>query len=560
MEPNNAGGFGFKMDDWKKLDQFLVLGTEGGTYYVSQDKLTREALGTVEKLIAEDGSRVVARIVEISDAGRAVRNDPAIWALAACQVLGDEATKRAANAAHGQVVRTGTHLFQWATCMKALDTGWGRGIRKAIGRWYLDRGLDSLIYQLTKYRQRDGWTYRDVLRVGHVGSRQSTAAAPPKSFACPFCKAEAGDPCHTAGGQKLAKAHAARVRLRICAATSRALAWAAGKDEVLPILQSSDRLCAFEGLQQLGRSVKSGQGFNVKTVIDAIDQHRFTREMLPTNLLSQKGVWAALLEEMPMWAMLRNLGKMSSVGLLKPLSAAESTVCERLRDEHRVRRSRMHPAAVLQAMKVYAGGHGIRGSLSWTPSSGVVAALEDAFGLAFQTVEPSGQRIMLAIDASASMTWGACAGLDALTPIEGAAAMALAIARREQRYHILGFDTAIKTLGVSANSTLADVMGRLGHAGGTDGSLPISYALNQDLEVDAFVVMTDGETWAGKRHPCQALDAYRQKTGIAAKLIVVGMCANGVTFGDPEDAGTLDVVGFDAAAPRVIADFCRAAS
>ena len=82
-------------------------------------------------------------------------------------------------------------------------------------------------------------------------------------------------------------------------------------------------------------------------------------------------------------------------------------------------------------------------------------------------------------------------------------------------------------------------------------------ALEKGLKVDAFVVYTDSETWAGKIHPVQALREYREKTGIAAKLVVVGMVSNGFTIADPDDGGMLDVVGFDAAAPAVIADFIR---
>ena len=62
------------------------------------------------------------------------------------------------------------------------------------------------------------------------------------------------------------------------------------------------------------------------------------------------------------------------------------------------------------------------------------------------------------------------------------------------------------------------------------------YALERKLEVDGFVVYTDSETWAGKIHPVQALAEYRPKTGVAAKL---------------------DMVGFDTATPAAIADFLR---
>ena len=55
----------------------------------------------------------------------------------------------------------------------------------------------------------------------------------------------------------------------------------------------------------------------------------------------------------------------------------------------------------------------------------------------------------------------------------------------------------------------------------------------------------------------QALDQYRQKMGIDARLIVVGMTANNFTIADPNDAGMLDVVGFDTAAPNIMASFAN---
>ena len=91
--------------------------------------------------------------------------------------------------------------------------------------------------------------------------------------------------------------------------------------------------------------------------------------------------------------------------------------------------------------------------------------------------------------------------------------------------------------------------------GGTDCALPMRWALAQRQDVDVFMVLTDSETWAGKVHPVQALAEYRRALNPNAKLVVVGMVANNFTIADPNDAGMLDVVGFDSAAPAVIADF-----
>ena len=55
----------------------------------------------------------------------------------------------------------------------------------------------------------------------------------------------------------------------------------------------------------------------------------------------------------------------------------------------------------------------------------------------------------------------------------------------------------------------------------------------------------------------EALRQYREKTGIPAKMVVIGMVSNGFTIADPEDAGSMDVVGFDSAVPELLADFVQ---
>ncbi len=53
--PNSAGGYAWALDRWGRLDRFLVLGSEGGTYYVGERALTRENAAAVAEAIAEDG-------------------------------------------------------------------------------------------------------------------------------------------------------------------------------------------------------------------------------------------------------------------------------------------------------------------------------------------------------------------------------------------------------------------------------------------------------------------------------------------------------------------------
>jgi 60 kDa SS-A/Ro ribonucleoprotein len=274
---------------------------------------------------------------------------------------------------------------------------------------------------------------------------------------------------------------------------------------------------------------------------------------------------------MPMTAMIRNLATMTRVGLVAPMSAATGTIVARLEDEARLRKARVHPIAVLAAMMTYQSGRGARGKHTWKPVGAIVDALDAAFYRTFANVEPADQRMLLALDVSGSMTCGRVAGVPGLTPRVASAAMALVTAATEKDYGFVAFTggdwssrttrprKALRELDISPRQRLDDVLHRVSGLpfGATDCALPMLWALEKQVEVDTFVIYTDSETWVGNIHPVQALREYRQKIGIPAKLVVVGMVSNGFSIADPDDAGMLDVVGFDTATPPVINDFAR---
>jgi 60 kDa SS-A/Ro ribonucleoprotein len=46
---NRAGGYGFKLDDWGRLDRFLILGHEGGSYYATRKELSLETVDCLDR-------------------------------------------------------------------------------------------------------------------------------------------------------------------------------------------------------------------------------------------------------------------------------------------------------------------------------------------------------------------------------------------------------------------------------------------------------------------------------------------------------------------------------
>jgi 60 kDa SS-A/Ro ribonucleoprotein len=499
MERNNAGGFSFKADSRTRLERFLILGSESGSYYVGQSDLTAQNVDNVRACIAADGLRTVQTIRDISLAGRAPKNDPALYALALAASGKDQKTTAAALAALPAVARIGTHLFTFAAFVDTMR-GWGPALRRAVGTWYLEKPADKLAYQLVKYQQRNGWSHRDMLRLAH-----------PK---------------------------ASNVLLRY------AVKGAEVENSVLPAI-----VTAFE----------NAKGADEKTIVSLIREHGLTREMIPTEHQKSAAVWEALLENMPVTAMIRTLGRMSACGLVVPFSDASAKVVGRLGDRDFLKRGRVHPIQVLAALLTYKNGRGQKGSLSWTPVPQIVDALNDAFYSAFDLVPSTGKRFYVGIDVSGSMASGVVAGLDGLTPNMGAAAMAMLIARTEPNHFIGGFAHQFVDLGISKSDRLDAAMNKCRRDfGGTDCSIAITHALANKYPVDAFVCVSDGESWAGSEHTSQAIIRYRQATGIDAKVIYVNMVANRTSLKDPEDAGSLDVVGFDASVPSIIAGFIGA--
>ena len=502
--PNSAGGYAWGVDDWKRLDRFLILGSEKGTYYISERKLTIENAQAALRCIEEDGIRAVNRIVELSNSGRAPKNDPALFALAMATGAKNEGTRKAALTALPRVARTGTHLFHFLEYAKAFR-GWGRGMRNAIGAWYNEQELNKVTYQVVKYRQRDGWTHRDALRLAH--------------------------PKPTSVG------HNALYQ------------WVCQGDIPGPEYEELALVGAFEAAQVTTEE---------KRIIQLIQDHNLTREMIPTNFLSKPKVWKALLEEMPLWAMIRNLGNMSKVGLLVGGNwDTIDRVTSRLTDEPRVRNSRVHPISILAALNTYSRGKGFRGSGTWEVVPQVVDALDAAFYLSFGNVQPTNLSVVLALDVSGSMDWGCITECGGITPRVGSAAMALVTANVEPRHSFVGFSHELVGLKISPRQRLDDVCVYLDRIpmGGTDCALPILEATRRGVRVDLFVVYTDSETWAGNVHPKQALDEYRRKVNPHARSVVVGMVSNGFSIADPNDRGMLDVVGFDTATPNLISEF-----
>lgn len=513
QERNHGGGYAFTVTEIERAKRFLILGSDAGTYYQGAGELTKENAQAVIDLAATDGRALVDLIVDVSVGGKAPKQDPALLALAIAAAAPNAEVRSYALEKLPNVARTGTHLLTFARYVEQFR-GWGRGLTRAVGTWYTGKPVDQVAYQTVKYRQRSGWSHRDLLRLAHPATVEPARKA--------------------------------------------LFDWIVGREAA--------------GLPRMVEGYLKAQDA-AADVPALVREYRLTWDMLPDQALTQEATWEALLDVgIPQTALLRQLPRLTRLGVIGALGQGRTAeIAAQLTDPERLRKARVHPVNLLVALRTYASGRGM-GS-TWEPVAAIIDALDTAFYKAFEFVEPAGKRTLVGLDVSGSMG-AAVDRTSGITSREVGAAMSLVIKATEPQAEVYGFTadaskqgrfwgyggaTAFTDLGISPRQRLDDVVRKVSDLpfGATDCALPMTEALKRGLKVDTFVVITDNETWHGDIHPHQALRQYRGKTGIPAKLVVLATTPTRFTIADPSDAGMLDVAGFSSDVPQLVTEFSR---
>ncbi len=499
MIQGRSSGYGFDAGQWAQLRRCLLMGTANGSFYADKRELTDEFADIVLACVEQNPQRVAEAIAYASD-GHAINNSAPIFALVLLS-MGDQPEAKACFAEiFPQVIRTGSHFYEWLSYTKGLR-GFGKVVRECGKAWLSNADAKRLAYQLLKYQQRHGFTHRDALRLFHP---KPTSADHQALY-------------HWVSKGELPSGH-------------------------LP-----------EAMQQISWYERVKR--KPQLTCEAISKGRLTHEMIaPIGQMDQQA-WNLLFRQMPLGALLRNLGSLTQIGVLQTHKSKQLKHVEKLlTNRELLRKARIHPMDVLKALKTYqSGGKLGRSSKTWVPISRICDILDRTLELSFEVAAPTGKTFLHAVDISGSMSYYSVGSIG-LTCCEIAATMALATAKAEQNYAIRGFSTQFKDLGITAKDSFASAMGKAqsSNFGGTDASVAYDWAIKQRFYADVFVFWTDCESWAGRRHPSQALKDYRQKVNPKAKAVYVTLVPNRQSLVDPRDRNSWDFHGFDPAAPRAI--------
>jgi len=501
MIQGRSGGYMFAAGIWQTLRRCLLIGTAQSTYYANKRELTDDFVETLNEVISLDPKRVAEEIVYASD-GRSINNSASILALVLLSMGDTPDAKQAFRKIFPQVIRTGSHFYEWLNYTKSMR-GFGKVIKEVGTAWLSREDVTGLAYQMLKYQQRQGFSNRDALRLFHV--------------------------------KPATEEH------------ERLYNWIVNGWSELPKSipsESTKQIWWYEWLKR-----------NPEQTHRAIQEGRLTHEMAAPVGQMDRQAWQLLFETMPIGAMLRNLGSLTNLGVLRIDSVENLERLEAvLNHKQYLRKGRIHPIDVLKALKTYSSGGKLgRSKKTWTPVSRITDILEKALELSFEVVEPTKQVFLHAVDISGSMSYGVVDSVG-LNCCEIATAMALVTAKAEPNYAIRGFSTKFIDLGIAKRDSFRSALQKASNQnfGGTDASVAYDWAIKNKFKADIICFWTDNESWAGKKHPAQALKEYRQKVNPNAKAVYITLAPYNITLVDPQDKNSWDLAGFDPGIPRLI--------
>lgn len=495
----NQGGTAHTVNDLEFFRRFLFTGSSSN-FYETGTQITKDVFNNLFKLINDGhGMPMVNTIHEVTSKGLAPTMEYSLAALACIMQKGDVPTKSYIRSLFNEIVKTGSHLLSLVDYLKMFGSI-SSSQKKTICKWYEEKTPGQLEYQLLKYRNRSGWTHRDVMRQVH------------------FNKESVND----------------------------IIRWAVRSDA-----PNDDRklIHAFIDIQK---------NQDIDNIVKHINEFGMTWEMIPTAALTDERVLRALSMTMPMTASMRYLNRFTIAGLTNDRDWVQM-MCNRLSNEHNVQRAKIHPLNAFVSMKTYADGRGVYGSNTWAPHRDITHAMNTMIDSSFKFVEKTNKKICIGLDVSGSMQ-SRISGKP-VSSLEAAYLMVKGFLRGEGNQnvdvfgfsnHLLKFDSA--TIDHSSYNDLS-LIDRLPF-GGTNPNLLIDYATEKGHHYDAFVFYTDNET-GNPVSVMESLREYRRKVNPNVKMIIHAFAMNHFSLGDGNDKNILNIAGLDASGPAITQSFIR---
>lgn len=461
--------------------------------------------------------------------------------------------RRKVSTAVPVVVSSLSDIYMFLSILKEAGRKSGTLFCKSIQAAIIANGershdVDSYIAGLIKFKNRNGWQYRDALRLSHTDLKGIS--------------------------------HIRRLRgTHMHSVVSFALGMMGDDDALVPSLKRLSP--TFRDYLEVKHET------SVERVVERIGHGLLDHTLVPNEMLNRREVWQAFMKcesgpTLSAIATLRNLANMTRTGAFEDPETVDAVIGV-FSDTSKMRN--IHFMQLFLASYAYSRNPMIR------PNERIMTSIESAMTSAYERNREKlsrrgySPRVMHNLDMSASMFWETSrVGATASNPFAGdvAAAMMFLTCRSEDpsNYDILGFGTAVarkqvEGLGVNTSNTtsngLIDIKSYIQKSGvsslqeaitllkgvgggGTNMGASIQQAIDTNSYYDAFVYWTDSDLNSGV-HPSIMLERYRDLINPNAKLITVCLSTSDRSVVNPNDVGMMDIVGFDAETPNIIQNF-----
>lgn len=531
---NTAGGFVYQVDKFALLRRCLILGTKFGSYYIRAKDMTAAYGKVIEDCAKESPANTYTSILQVYESGVYLEEDSVLFAMVRMCASKNEHV-REYGVKFIPKLRTGTALLTFCAMMNQ-HRGWGRSVRGAISDWY-NGALSKTAYQILKYQSRSGWSHRDVLRKAHVVPASDFHNVL-MSYAVDGWKDEwtygiqAGDPLR----KYVFKGKVGNMR---------------GKKSMVSnylLFSENDFLGQIYAYELVKKCKDTGE------IVALTSAHRLTVEMIPTEKRTVE-VWQALMFNMPIASLIRNLNKLSS---LKLFNSKENLnhVLNILGNAAYARAARVHPLDVYLASEAYKQGS--NENFRWVVVDEISDALDKLLN-AMLTVDESEKnnekKVLIAIDHSGSMS---ARITDGVSCVDGSAFMATYLKSKFALADCITFSTGMSNHPVELTNSVKTNLDRINKSqgwGGTSCSDAVMYATRLNKKYDAIIILTDAETWAGQHNFSYAINEYRRYVNDDCRVINLAMVANKYTLADELGLKDMELTGFDSNITKVIESF-----
>lgn len=412
--------------------QTLMTNTLGHTYYASSGELLIEARDLHDAMLKKDPEFAAKAMVFARNKGL-MRLQP-IWGLVKLSAVDKDLFKKVFD----KVILIPSDLQDFFTILKGEGRGeGGRAIKRQAAK-FLENVSE---YWAIKYNGRGrGYSLGDIVRTVHPR---------PKSY----------------------KQNAI-------------FAYLVGKDYDESLVP---QIAAFEKLKRTT---------NVYEQVYLIEQGRLPWEVVTGVVKPTREIWEAILHQMPIFALLRNLNTFSRAGILNDNREYIESVFS---DVDRIKKSKIMPFSFLKAYKQVEKG--------WVKNM-----LADAVEIALENVPQIPGNTAVFLDVSSSMMGDY---------IEIGSVFGIALYKKAGGNGVFWtFNTSVQEPIISLGGRTLDQAARIIACGGTDTSAPIKKLREDGIEVDNIIMITDEQQNTGSPFYWQ-LKKYREEINPDVKTFII---------------------------------------